>query len=354
MNGKASARACRRACFVVLAALVAFFLVQCTLLHSTPASPRSSGVSAEAVISEGTVQQVQLVRSFHPHLSPWRVEWSPDGATLGVSGFSLHVAAFDAKAFTQRFKVSLPGLVGDVAFSPDSTLLAASFGGCGHLRLFHTDTGEEQVLLRSEEESFADLAFSPDGRYLACGGARGVHLWQTAGWGEAKYLELPEYPVLAIAFSPDGRLLAAGGMGGTVRVWRLPQGRLVRVLSTGPSVPQRLAFSPDGRWLAAGTCAEFTRCLWGDLLVWRVGRWKMVRLWRGEGQVTDLAFSPDGSLIAFVTGGNTLRFWGVRAGQETRVLPVQRGCAHDLAFSPDGRYLAVVGCWVSLYGVAEE
>src|SRR5581483_3992692 len=67
--------------------------------------------------------------------------------------------------------------------------------------------------------------------------------------------------VNSLSFSPDGKRLAAGADDGVVRVWRLPEGELVRELTGHSEGVYAVVFSPDGKTLASGSYDKSVR-LW--------------------------------------------------------------------------------------------
>lgn len=58
------------------------------------------------------------------------------------------------------------------------------------------------------------------------------------------------------------------------------------------------------------------------------------------GQVTDIAFSPDGRFLATASNDRTARLWDVGTGVELKVLRGHWSTVSSIAFSPDGRFLA--------------
>src|SRR3954447_21978274 len=95
------------------------------------------------------------------------------------------------------------------------------------------------------------LAFAPDGKALATGGAdQIVRLWDLGGTQPTREFAAGS-KVDAVAFSPDGTKLAAGEWDKTVRLWDVATGGSLHILSGLTSEAMRVVFSPDGKIVAA-------------------------------------------------------------------------------------------------------
>ena len=104
-----------------------------------------------------------------------------------------------------------------------------------------------------------------------------------------------------------------------------------------------LEFSPDGKWLAAATNV---REHGGPIVIWRVEDWEpqVVRLEPTGG--LDVAFSPDGKLLAYSTRTPLVSLLEVPSGNFIRgikALDTEEGTVMGVAFAPDGESLLTAG-----------
>ncbi len=60
-------------------------------------------------------------------------------------------------------------------------------------------------------------------------------------------------------------------------------------------------------------------------------------------QVNDIAYSPDGQLLASVSNDNTIKLWNTERGKLVNTLLGHSGSISAVAFSPDGKILATFG-----------
>ncbi len=185
----------------------------------------------------------------------------------------------------------------------------------GEVKLWDANTGAPRATLRWQDNEPARnanlnpsdatnaLTFSPDGTLIAGGTWRGVALWNVAT-GDLKRMVPSPSPVTAVVYSRDNRWLAAGRQDGSVQIHDAISGALLNTL-TGFNGQGELAFSPDGR-LLAGTGN------YNEIRMWDTATWRIKYALRGHSSfVTALAFDPDSTAIYSSSDDGTIKIWKV-------------------------------------------
>jgi WD40 repeat protein len=151
--------------------------------------------------------------------------------------------------------------------------------------------------------------------------------------------------VWSMAFSPDNGLLACGDSDGIVHIWNGSNGSCDLLEGHTHGIFD-LAFSPDGSVLATAS-NDCTAVASNDCTVrlWRLDD-SSCRILEGLTEaVSAIAFSPDGLSLASGSCDGSIRFWNVSDGSSTSILRTEEHLGHMfcIAFSPDGKTLASAG-----------
>ncbi|MEA3275054.1 MAG: hypothetical protein U9Q81_07170 [Pseudomonadota bacterium] len=108
------------------------------------------------------------------------------------------------------------------------------------------------MVLSRPSETVTEIAFSPDGRFLAgFGSGPEITVWDLEAQQEFLTLLSPTLaPITGMAFSPIGKTLAGADQDANITLWDVgSDGRTV--LTAHADLIKRLSFSPNGSRLAS-------------------------------------------------------------------------------------------------------
>ncbi len=263
--------------------------------------------------------------------------WAPDGAWIAGASLDGTVRIWDAGTGEETGVLTYQaGPVTGLAVRHSGQALAIG-SPAGSWEIWEGSQGWEVIFQGSPlVAGIADMAWSPDDRYLAMAGADGmIAVWDTQT-ESAQTLTGHQAGVNGLAWSPAGEQLASASADNSVRIWNVPGFETSLVLTGHSDAVTALEWSPDGRQLATVTTDGRVR-MWDPI----AGR---VNLVIEEGlQLLAVTWSPDGELL--VTGstdGNDgiVTVWDAASGVVLRELLGHRSAVTSVGWGPEGARLA--------------
>jgi WD40 repeat protein/serine/threonine protein kinase len=302
--------------------------------------------------------------------------FSPDYSRIATRNGDKTVKVWDLATRSELF--TLPGPLGDVSresFSPDGLRLVLvadgtakvfdltgkflndefnnsrvermAYSSVGALVL-RTEDGQVQVrapgnghrLLFHEDSGIEDVAFSSDGKCMACvsrrrGGRQRVRLWDRPNEDGGRAIEFTNESVVRVVFTGNTANIITTGPAGLI-VW---DGSSQEGLTLGGGAGNCVAISPDGRYVATGGNLN-------DVAVWDTLTGEQKGFRGGgprSGPVKGVHFSPDSQRLVGDTKGDTVPVWDIQKHKEVFSIP-DKACVGRAFLSLDGQRI-VISSW---------
>ena len=305
--------------------------------------------------------------------------WTGRGESLVVGDAAGGVYAFDGRSGATLWAQSgvHAGGVLAVAMHPDRPAFATA-GQDGRILIWNAANGQVERVIKVGSDWVENVAWSPDGRWLAASCSRQVSVYgsdQTMAWrsedhpstvsaiawsgakelatacygrvaffgaSEGELLQKLEWTgsLVSLVLSPDGDIVACGSQDNTVHFWRRSTGE-DSMMSGYPGKPSALAFDGSGTLLATGGATAIT--------VWS---------FQGDGPegtrpgvlelhvqpVTTMAFARRGMRLASGARDGGVVVWSLKRDGQGE--PIGASTLTDLVgalyWRPDGRALAAL------------
>ena len=320
------------------------------MMFSSDGSLMVTSLANQIQIWDATTQQPLRKLSVTEKGAVSAIAWSPENQDIlaigcyhrerGPGEDAGYVSLWDITAGKELGR--LPGLtdlpnisrimngdeITELAFSPDGKFLAVGFGSSYYLpsvtresrpsplpmKVYHVETGELQHVLYGHTHWCRDLEFTGDGATMASCSADGtVILWSTDTWEPIHTLNNPDFR------SPEAEQ---------------------DIMSSVESV----SFSPDGRMLAMGSYEA-------NIHLWDVESGTHYKTLSGHAAcIHSVVFAPDGRTLASGSRDRSIRLWNVSTCQELFKLNDDQ-LGGRLAFSPDGTKLLGTGDGLAIWSV---
>jgi WD40 repeat protein len=257
------------------------------------------------------------------------VAFSPNGRVLVAGGISDSVQLYDTATGEllstvgplpfPAWELAFPGLDGQGAPGSNGDRLALASFDNGNTYKSDSSSGMNLWSVSSGKLLWAyqgdgararvlSVDYAPDGNTIAYGTFDSALVVDAETGGLLKALPIPDH-VGDLAFSPDGKWLATGSDDKMIRLWGVGQYPLALELEGHSHYVNGVTFSPDSRLLVSGSHDQRVG-VWdvqsGQRLVWLRGH---------KSAVLRVAVNPAGTLIASISWDGTVRLWGLPEAQ---------------------------------------
>lgn len=200
------------------------------------------------------------------------------------------------------------GVVNRIVWSPDGTKIAVGYQN-GLLNVFSSSDSQELVSIAAHSASVLNVEWSPNGRYIASGGAtpdNSLRVWDSATGSQVFAQSDVGFDVLAITWSSDSqRVLAVA-----IERSNSPNNGVVINLLTGQVAPVSFGSAGDAVWSSSRSYVVLA--LIGSVVMYDANSFEPISEYTYENTVSQplhLSINADGSLIALGMTGGEVMLW---------------------------------------------
>lgn len=231
----------------------------------------------------------------------------PSGKQFFSGAEDVKIWSLPEGAFIQ--KLSANATIESLVVTPDGKLLVSGSVD-STIKLWNLPEGTLAKTLTGHSQTISSLVVTPDGKLLVSGSHDNtIKLWNLPDGTLAKTLTGHSYGIGSLAITPDGKLLVSGSCDYTgendnsIKLWNLPDGTEVKTLVEENNI-NSLAVTPDGKWLLSGDSGGIIKLI-------KLPDGKVTKIMKAHSSwMNDFTVSPDGKYF-FSGSDNIIKYWSL-------------------------------------------
>jgi WD40 repeat protein/archaellum biogenesis ATPase FlaH len=237
-----------------------------------------------------------------------------------------------------KLKNSLLGhkkMVFGVGFSADGRYVVSASDDMT-LRMWDTDSGVTMRVFQKHTAGVNGVVISPAGKVFSVSDDATVMRWNpTLPYQQA--IDFVKTP-LATAIAPDSNSVAVGFKDGTLRLYALPDIRLLWEQQTAHAKElRRIAFNSDGSQLASASADKTAK-------LWQAKDGTLIQTFTGHKDVVNaVAFAPNDNILATASFGGQVGLFTIGTEQKIFYKPHDGKDVNTIAFDANGAKLLSTG-----------
>lgn len=241
------------------------------------------------------------------------------------------------------------GQISGISFSPDGSQIAV--GSATGIWLYDARTGAELALFTDYMSETGLVAFSPDGKTLVNGMDDTILIWDIATGKLLKSIKRQRARIESLRILEDSKTLLCENYDGSVRLWDVTTG--LEKKKFNPKASGGFGGVLQSAFGYEVTAASLYLNKINDNGIYAVGykngkirlkdatTGKLQKTLQGpKDRVSQLVFSPDGTLLVADAIDGPLRLWDITTGRTPKILTQDAKLWGVLTFSKDGKTLA--------------
>ncbi|UCF07668.1 MAG: hypothetical protein JSW28_08500, partial [Thermoplasmata archaeon] len=202
-------------------------------------------------------------------------------------------------------------------------------------------------ILRGHKDTITQIAWSPDGRFLATPSVdKTIRIWDVARGECVAVLEGHRSGVTCVAWSPDNKYIASGSHDGTIRYWNISLKKCEKSPIRFPDDSLLdISWTPSGKHLICSTATPKNNPIATEGWSWNYQKGKPKELSQLTITLQEFALSPDGKLIASAGYHPDIGYLDIlKSINGESIITLDKSSewrnSYDVTWAPNGRIIA--------------